>query len=150
MVSHNQGREESSRRYFRKVLLFVGWPGVVVVPSHSASCAAPRLAFVAEQVVDFEQGGSYALWLTGGVRGFWARLLAEVYPNIALIDSSTGDAIAITYPTFPVMIHGFGTYRQFAIFAIERPGRYILRIIGPATQRSGASATRLILERRRG
>jgi len=135
------------------VLLFLGAAGTilaVILLKVGKLRGSPHLAFVSEQFVDFEQGGSYALWLTGGVRGFWARLLAEVYPNIALIDSSTGDAIEITYPTFPVMIHGFGTYRQFAIFAIERPGRYILRIVGPATQRSGASATRLILERRRG
>ena len=133
------------------LLLFVGVGGAllcVILLKVSKLRGSPQLAFASEQVVEFERGGSYALWLTGGVRGYRARLLAEVSPKIALIDSSTDYEIAITYPAFPVLIRGFGTYRRFAIFAIERPGRYVFRIIGPATQRPEAAA-RLILERRR-
>jgi hypothetical protein len=135
------------------VLLFVAVAGVllsVILLKVGKLRGSPQLAFASEQVVEFERGGSYALWVTAGGRGFRARLLAEISPKIALIDSSTGGEIAITYPALPVMIRGFGTYRQFATFAIERPGRYIFRIIGPATQRPEAAAAHLILERRRG
>ena len=109
---------------------------------------SPRLAFVAEQVVAFEQGGAYALWLTSGERGFWMRLLTEARPRIALIDPSGGE-IEIVYPALPLLIRGFGSYRRLALFAIENPGRYSLRISGPATRRPGAATARLILERRR-
>lgn len=111
--------------------------------------ASPRLPFVAEQAVDLAREGSYALWLTGGMRGFWSRVLAEVFPDVRLVESATGGEITVSYPRFPIVIRGLGYYRQLATFTIERPGRYTLRIMGPATQSRGAAATGLILERRR-
>jgi hypothetical protein len=111
--------------------------------------SSPQLAFATEQPVDFERGGSYALWLTGDRRGFRARLLPEAHPDIRLI-SSTGDEVEIVRPIFPPLIRGFGTYRQFATFSIAHPGRYTLRIVSPGTPTAGASMARLILERRRG
>jgi hypothetical protein len=135
------------------LLLFAGVVGVLlttILLKVSKLRGSPHLAFATEQTVDFEHGGSYALWLTGGPRGFWVRRLTEVYPKIRLIEASTGGEVAITYPLFPPMIRGFGSYRQFATFSVERPGRYTLRIISPKTQTAGASAARLILERRRG
>ena len=109
---------------------------------------SPRLAFVAEQPVAFDADGSYALWLTGG-RAFRAGMAPAASPDIRLI-SPAGDEIAVTRPLFAPLIRGFGTYRQVATFAIERPGRYTLRVTSPETQAPGAAAARLIVERRRG
>src|SRR5262249_39711285 len=89
---------------------------------------SPHLAFVSEQIVELAQAGSYALWLTGGPRGFWVRRPAEGYPRVRLVESSTGGEIEVTYPRFSPMVRGFGSYRQFATFLIERPGRYALSI----------------------
>jgi hypothetical protein len=111
--------------------------------------SSPHLPFVSEQSVELAQPGSYALWLTGGLRGFWARTLAEVYPDIHIVEASTGKEVRANYSQFPIEIRGIGYYRKFATFAIDRPGRYAVRIGGPAVQKSGASATKLILERRR-
>src|SRR5262249_44134103 len=110
---------------------------------------SPQLAFVTEQIVDFERGGSYALWLTGGPRGFWVPRAAEGYPKMRLVESATGGEIEVTYPLFSPMLRGFGSYRQFAMFSIERPGRYALRIVSSRTQEAGAPTARVILERRR-
>lgn len=110
--------------------------------------SSPHLAFVPEQIVDFEQGGSYALWLTGGPRGVWMPRLLERYPKVRLVESSTGGEIDITYPLFSPKVRGFGTYRQFATFRIERPGRYTLSIMSSGAQAAAASTARLILERR--
>jgi hypothetical protein len=133
--------------------LFVGVVGFLLITilfKVGKLRGSPHLAFVTEQAVDFEQAGAYALWLTGGPRGFRVRRLTEVYPRIRLIESSTGREIEIAYPPFPPMIRGFGSYRQFAMFSIDAPGRYTLCVMSPKTQTAGASTARLILERRRG
>jgi hypothetical protein len=110
--------------------------------------SSPHLALVPEQIVDIAQGGAYALWLTGGPRGVWMPRLLERYPKVRLIESSTGAAIDIRYPLFSPKVRGFGSYRQFAFFSIERPGRYTLSLTSSGTQATTASTARLILERR--
>ena len=104
---------------------------------------------MAEQSVEFARPGSYALWLTGGLRGFWARARAETYPDVHIVEAATGKGFEADYPQFPIAIWGIGYYRKFATFAIARPGRYTIRIGGPAPQSPGASGASLILERRR-
>jgi hypothetical protein len=134
------------------LLLFAGVAGfllTIILFKVGKLRRSPQLAFAPEQPVDFERGGSYALWLTGGRRGFGARLLPEADPDIRLI-AATGDEVAISRPLFAPLIRGFGTYRQVATFSIARPGRYTLRIVSPGTQAAGASTARLILARRRG
>ena len=128
------------------VWLFLGVAGLlvaIVLVKVGKLVGSPHLPIVAEQDVDLARAGSYALWLTGD----WAWLLAELHP-VRLADAGTGAPIALRYRRFPVLIRGFGSYRQLATFAIERPGRYILRIMGPAPQSQDAVAAGLILERR--
>src|SRR5262245_14269758 len=125
-------------------LLFAGAAGAlstIILLKVGKLRGSPHLAFVEEQPIDFAQGGRYALWLTGGARGFSARPHAD----IRLIESATGADIEINSPRWAPLIRGFGTYRQVATFAIERAGRYTLRITDPAPP-----AARLVLERCRG